>query len=325
MRAGSEPDYPRIKLGVSACLLGEPVRYDGNHKRHRFLTDVLSTYVDYLPVCPEAGIGMGVPRPPIQLVGRPGKIRAVGVENSGLDVTADLENYARQQQHKLAGISGYIFKKNSPSCGLGKVKLFETSNHGMQRKGTGIFADTLVGTMPLLPVAEEDCFDAPDKRSHFLEQVYTFHRWQTMIASGLTRERLCEFHTNHKYLVMVHSEAACLRLENLLDEFADNALTAVSESYLSGLMQALKRTPQKRQRLKVLAHIISDLRKTADPAEQPALASQLQLQLKETRDIPFITRELSALISKDPQSGHAARLFLHPYPESLQDKVWHDS
>ncbi len=324
MRAGSEPDHPRIKLGVSACLLGERVRYDGNHKRHSFLTDVLSRYVDYLPVCPEAGIGMGVPRPPIELVGQPGQIRALGVDDPAVDVTDDLENYARQQHHKLEDISGYIFKRNSPSCGLEKVKLFEPSNHRMQRKGTGIFAGTLVGIMPLLPVTEEDCFDDPDKRSHFLEQVYTFHRWQAMIASGLTGEHLREFHTAHRYLIMSHSEAACLRLGHLLNELTDATLTPVSDSYVSGLMHALKRTPQKRQRYKVLRHIINDLEDTTGSAELSAAASRLQAQIKEESDMPSIIRALSAPLGKDLRPGHAAWLFLHPYPESLQHTAWPD-
>jgi uncharacterized protein YbbK (DUF523 family)/uncharacterized protein YbgA (DUF1722 family) len=318
MGTTTEPDFPRIKLGVSACLLGEPIRYDGGHKRHSFLADILAAYVDYQPVCPEAGIGMGVPRPPIQLVGLPGRVRALGVENPAMDVTDRLEDYALQQYRVLTNISGYIFKNNSPSCGLGKVKLFTRANHNMQRKGTGVYASILIRTAPLLPVTEEDSVDNSQKCSHFLEQVYTFRRWQDLLASGITRELLLDFHTAHKYLIMAHSQAACHRLGKLLGALDKQPLREISDTYISSLMRTLKRPAQLCQHYNVLQHITNDLKQTLNPAEQSALTSRVEGYLAGTHDLASVAMAMHPLINRNLQSDSAAKLYLWPYPESLQ-------
>lgn len=248
------PDFPRIRLGVSACLLGERVRYDGGHKRNDFIVDILARHVDYVSVCPEAGMGMGIPRPPIQLVGQPGQIRALGVENPDMDVTDRLQDYAQRQWPSLASISGYIFKQNSPSCGLRKVKLFRQPGQGMQRKGTGVFASALLRLAPLLPVTEEDCFDDPQQRENFITRIYVYRRWQDLLASGLTAEKLLAFHTAHKLLVRVYSQAAERRLAQLLANPSSQALEKISTAYIPEFMQTLKRPARKRQPYKVLLH-----------------------------------------------------------------------
>jgi len=319
MDTNTEPDPPKIKLGVSACLLGEPVRYDGNHKRHSFLTDVLAAYVDYLPVCPEAGVGMGVPRPPIQLVGQPGKVRALGVDNPAMDVTDRLQGYAQQQCRTLTTISGYIFKKDSPSCGLGKVKLFKRPGHDMQRKGTGVYADTLVHAAPLLPVTEEDCFDDPKKRNHFLEQAYTYRRWQELTASGVTTKLLLDFHATHRYLIMAHSQAAYHKLGKLLGDLPEQPLKAVSESYISMLMQTLKRPSQQHQCSNVLQRIANDLKQELPSAEHASLVASVEGYLAGSNNLFSVLKVLNQRVCRNPRPDHAVQLFLHPYPESLQN------
>ncbi len=245
MQDRTEPDFPRIRLGVSACLLGERVRYDGGHKRNNFMADVLASHVDYVSLCPEAGIGLGTPRPPVQLVGKVGQIHALEVENPGNDITVRLQDYAQQQP--LADISGYIFKQHSPSCGLHKIKLFRRPGQDMQRNGTGIFAVALQRLLPLLPVTEEHCFDDPQQRENFITRIYVYRRWQDLLASGLTAEKLSIFHTNHKLLVMAHSQGAGARLKQLLISRSSSTLEDKSTIYIQALLQALKHPAQRCQ------------------------------------------------------------------------------
>jgi len=147
--------FPRVKIGVSSCLLGQEVRYNGGHKQDRFLVSSLSRFVDYVPVCPEVAIGLGIPRPPIRLVGDPDRPKAVGTDDSTMDVTSRLQSFAQDTVPSLGEICGYILKKDSPSCGMERVKVYSEKGGAAERKGQGVFARVLMERMPLLPVEEE--------------------------------------------------------------------------------------------------------------------------------------------------------------------------
>ena len=164
----------RPRVAISSCLIGEPVRYDGGHKRHACITGLLSKHFDWFPVCPEVAIGMGVPRPPIQLVERHGRVHALGVDNPALDVTAELQDCAQQLVEQLAGVSGYIFKSRSPSCGLTDTDLFNT-DHRVSGKTSGIFAARIHVLLPDLPMIDEMRLDDPAIRDAFIQQVKRYH------------------------------------------------------------------------------------------------------------------------------------------------------
>lgn len=167
-----------IRIGISSCLLGEPVRFDGNHKHDRYITDTLGAIFEFVPVCPEVGIGLGTPRPAIQLVGSPEAPRALGVKVADLDVTDKLVRYGQCMAGKLTDISGYIFKSNSPSCGMTRVKLYD--GHRTSKQGVGIYAREIMRAHPLLQVVEEDRLGDPLLRDHFIECVFAYHRWQQL-------------------------------------------------------------------------------------------------------------------------------------------------
>ena len=168
-----------IKVAISSCLLGEKVRYDGRHKRSHLCQSELSQYFEYVPLCPEVGIGMGIPRDPIRLVGDPRAPRAVGVKNADYDVTEDLENYAREQLSGLAEICGYIFMQDSPSCGLFQVKVYQADG-SLQKPARqaghnrGIFAAAITRAQPLLPVEEAGRLQDPVVRQNFLARVFAY-------------------------------------------------------------------------------------------------------------------------------------------------------
>jgi len=168
--------FPRIKLGVSACLLGQQVRFDGCHKRDGLIVGPLADFADFIVLCPEVGIGMGVPRPPIRLIGSPERARAIWSDDIGLDVTSQLESFARESLASLRDICGFILKSGSPSCGMEGVKVYETEDGTAQPLGVGIFARVLMQAMPLLPVEEEGRLDDPRLRESFFTRVFAYER-----------------------------------------------------------------------------------------------------------------------------------------------------
>ncbi|CAD7854396.1 MAG: COG1683: Uncharacterized conserved protein / FIG143828: Hypothetical protein YbgA [Olavius algarvensis Gamma 1 endosymbiont] len=232
---------PRVRIGVSACLLGRRVRFDGGHKRQGFLTGPLADCVDWAPVCPEVGIGMGIPRPPICLVGNPERPRAVGVEDPTPDVTEPLLSFARRRVAFLGEISGYILKRNSPSCGMERVKVHDPVGTAVEHTGIGIFARVLMAARPLLPVVEEARLNDPASQEDFLTRVLVYHRWQGLTAVGITAGRLIGFHADHGALVTAHSQAACERMGRLLATLPEADVDAVACRYASELMAALGR------------------------------------------------------------------------------------
>lgn len=167
----------RICLGVSSCLLGNRVRYDGSHKCDPLIVETLGELFDFVPICPEVAIGMGVPRPPIRLQGKPTQPQAVGVDNPELNITMALRDYAKQIAPKLQNINGYIFKSQSPSCGTGDVQVYDNSGEPSSL-GVGIFAQALMSYWPLLPVTDECCLAQPEARADFIERVFAYQHWQ---------------------------------------------------------------------------------------------------------------------------------------------------
>ncbi|MDH5767200.1 MAG: DUF523 domain-containing protein [Gammaproteobacteria bacterium] len=164
----------KIIIAVSSCLLGEQVRYDGDHTKHNYITGTLAKEFTLLSICPETGIGLGIPRPPIHLVMQKNDIHCVQIDKPENDVTEKLSGYALQQQHLLNKISGYIFKKKSPSCGLSHVKVFHDDHY--RYEGRGVFADQVIKMFPLLPVIEEDQLDHSESREHFIECIYRYQQ-----------------------------------------------------------------------------------------------------------------------------------------------------
>jgi len=196
----------KIKLGISACLLGENVRYDGGHRHDRLLTDTLGKYVQYVPVCPEVECGLGVPREPMRLVGDPESPRLV-TNKTGRDFTEQMIRWARKRVRELEkeNLCGFIFKSDSPSSGMERVKVYGEKGTA-EKKGVGLFARVLMEHFPLLPVEEEGRLHDPLLRENFIERIFALQKWQDNIKTGRSRSGLVDFHTRHKLLLLAHSE-----------------------------------------------------------------------------------------------------------------------
>ena len=266
----------RIKVGISSCLLGAAVRYDGGHKRDRYLADTLSRSVEYVPFCPEVAIGLGTPRAPIQLVRTRAGVRVLGVDRPERDVTEAIERLAHEQARGLGSLSGYVWKSGSPSCAMARVKVYSEAGTPAGT-GAGAFAGTLMSELPLLPCEEEGRLRDPALRENFLQRVFTYHRWQGLLAEGLTPERLVAFHTEHEFLILAHDEVIYRELGRLVAGAGRGDLAALAGRYAADLMRALARPASAKRHANVLAHLlgfVSDRLDAGDRAEMVHLIDE---------------------------------------------------
>jgi uncharacterized protein YbgA (DUF1722 family)/uncharacterized protein YbbK (DUF523 family) len=244
----------KIRLGVSACLLGEGVRYDGGHKRDAFLTETLAPFVEWVPVCPEVELGLGVPRDTLRLVGD-GRAPRLVVERTGEDLTASMQRFARGRLDELAplDLDGYILKRASPSCGLFRVRVYGgTGVPGAA--GRGLFAGALVDRFPALPVEEEGRLNDPALRENFIERVFAMARWRAFATRRPRARDLVAFHAAQKFAVLAHSPAHYARLGRLVAA-AGAVTSAMLGEYAQLLMEALAVRATRTRHVNVLQHL----------------------------------------------------------------------
>ncbi len=314
------PD-PRIRIGISSCLLGQPVRFDGNHKHDHYITGTLGTVFDFVPVCPEVGIGLGTPRPTIHLVGSPDAPRALGVKVDNLDVTDKLVRYGQRMAGKLGELSGYIFKSKSPSCGMQRVKLYDGPGHkgnGGSKQGVGLYAREIMAAHPLLPVEEEGRLGDPLLRDNFLECVFTYHRWQQLTAQRLTPKALVAFHTRHKLAIMAHGTELYRALGQLVATAGKRPIRELADDYAALLMQTLRRRATARRHTNVLMHVMGYLKNQLNRADKQEL-----LELIEGYRLDRIPRIVPITLLKHHFRNHpnayiAEQTYLNPDPSELK-------
>jgi len=260
-----------LRLGVSSCLLGESVRYDGGHKHDRFLTDTLADYVDWVPVCPEVEAGMGVPRESVRLVGAADAPRMIGVR-SEINYTARMRRFAARRVRELAALDldGYVFKKGSPSCGMERVRVYR--KNGPSRNGRGLFCASFMAAYPLLPVEEEGRLNDPALRENFIERLFAHRRWRTLVDSSPTRRDLIAFHTAHKYQLLAHNAEQYRALGRLVAEQKRLRPEAIVRRYGTGFMAALATRATRRKHTNTLQHIAGHCREHLEQRDRAELA-----------------------------------------------------
>jgi uncharacterized protein YbgA (DUF1722 family)/uncharacterized protein YbbK (DUF523 family) len=302
--SGEIPPVDRIRIGVSRCLLGERVRYDGDHRRNAFITDTFGAVFEYVAVCPEVEVGMGIPRPPIHLVGKPNSPKALGFDDSSLDVTAVLTAYGRRMALEMDDISGYIFKSGSPSCGPGRVKVFGAAG-ASSANGVGLYAREIMTRQPLLPVVEDSLLVDPAAQDNFIERVFAYRRWRQLLASGFTAAKLAEFHSVHKLCLMAHGAVYYRALGRLAAEGQGRRPDQLIEEYGAGFMAALKHPATRKRHANVLQHLVGYLKKHLDHADKVEM-----LELIDTYRLAGVS-----LIAPLTLLRHHFRRFPHPYVE----------
>jgi uncharacterized protein YbgA (DUF1722 family)/uncharacterized protein YbbK (DUF523 family) len=253
-----------IRIGISACLLGQEVRFDGGHKRDAFLTDVLGKHVEWVPVCPEVEVGMGTPRETLRLVRADGITRMV-TTGTGVDYTERMNAWSKRRVTELAraDLDGYVLKRNSPSCGMERVKI--AGGHGpAAREGRGLFASVLLLALPLLPVEEEGRLTVSSLRENFIERVFAYRRLKVLFAGRWSMGSLVEFHAAHKMSLLAHSTTAHRELGRLVADGAQRRRSEVREQYKRLFMRTLALPATARRHGNVLMHMAGYLKTTLD-------------------------------------------------------------
>jgi uncharacterized protein YbgA (DUF1722 family)/uncharacterized protein YbbK (DUF523 family) len=260
------------RLGVSACLVGQSVRYDGQHKRDGFLVDVLGPFVEWVPVCPELEVGMGVPREPVRLVGRSPAPRLVA-ERSGKDHTDAMLAFADRRVRELEALdlTGWVTKKDSPSCGMERVRVWTGTGGPPRRDGVGMFVSVLRKRLPLLPIEEEGRLNDPRLRESFIERIFAYARWKAAVAAGMTRGALVAFHTAHKLALLAHSPDAYRKLGRIVAAPGKGSNARQVEAYGAGFMAALAVPATRGRHSNVLQHMLGYFRDVLEPAERREL------------------------------------------------------
>lgn len=278
------PQPDPLRLGISSCLLGENVRYDGGHKRNSFLMETLGQYIEWVAVCPEVDIGLGTPRPPIRLErrspstapdadGSGGTAVRLVMPDTGDDLTERMTDYAERKVDALRseGLAGYVLKSGSPSCGMERVRLYD-HNGVPSRDGVGLYAEVLKRRWPHLPIEEEGRLHDPRLRENFIARIFARGRWLELEADGPSMHALTSFHARHKYLLMSRDPAGAQALGRLLGDAgaSDEAIEDVAAAYERGFHETLQHLPSRGRHTNVLQHLagyVSDPVDAGDRAE----------------------------------------------------------
>jgi uncharacterized protein YbgA (DUF1722 family)/uncharacterized protein YbbK (DUF523 family) len=310
--------HTKIKLGISSCLLGEKVRFDGGHKLDHFITETLGKFVEFVPVCPEVECGLGIPREAMHLVASPEGPRLVTVRTQ-VDHTERMLAWARKRIVELEqeDLCGFIFKSDSPSSGMERVKIY--SGKGMAAKtGVGLFAREFMQHFPLLPVEEEGRLHDPGLRENFLESLFTMKRWRDTLALGPKPKHLVDFHTRHKLLIMSHSPKHYEVLGKLVAQLKGIPLAELYEKYQTSLMEALRLKTTVKKNANVLMHAMGYFKKNLSSAEKEELLEIIDEYRKEYIPLIVPVTLLNHFVRKYEQPYLKDQYYLHPHPIELK-------
>ena len=315
--SGAEQHRSKPRLGISACLLGQKVRYDGAHKQDHFLTDTFGRFVEWVAVCPEVESGMGVPRETVRLVGAPEEPRMIA-ERSGKDWTAVMQRYAAVRTQELAKLrlSGYIFKKDSPSCGLERVRLYSSKDTPL-RRARGLFARAVTEKFSLLPVEEEGRLNDPALRENFVERVFAYHRWQEALAGSRSAAALVDFHTRHKFLLLAHSERHHRRLGRLVADAKKLSLRTAYEEYGRLFMEALVVRANAKKHANVLEHMIGYFSERLSSDERKELVELIRDYRNELVPLIVPVTLFQHYVRKYGVAYLSNQIYLAPSPKEL--------
>jgi uncharacterized protein YbgA (DUF1722 family)/uncharacterized protein YbbK (DUF523 family) len=307
----------KIRLGISACLLGQQVRFDGGHKHDRFITETLGQYVEFVPVCPEVECGLGIPREAMRLVGEIEQPRLVTIR-SRKDYTEQMQTWAQHRVQELAAedLGGFIFKSDSPSSGMERVRVYD--DHGMPvKKGKGLFARIFMEHFPLLPVEDEGRLHDPKLRENFIEAIFAFKRWRDLGAKP-SRKGLVDFHTRHKLLLLAHSPEHYRELGRVVAHSHEQPLEVVTARYQQLLLESLRLKTTPKKNANVLIHILGYFKKDLSGDEKQELLDIIDHYRLGNLPLIVPVTLLNHYVRKYEQPYLQEQYYLHPHPLELQ-------
>jgi uncharacterized protein YbgA (DUF1722 family)/uncharacterized protein YbbK (DUF523 family) len=308
----------KIKLGISSCLLGNKVRYDGGHQMDHYLTDTLGCYVDYVPVCPEVECGLSIPREAMRLVGDPQYPRLITIKTK-VDHTKRMNQWAKNRLKELGkeNLCGFIFKKNSPSSGMERVKVY--NEKGMPLKqGRGMFAKAFIDYFPRIPVEEDGRLHDPILRENFIERIFSMKRWRETLAGKKTVGDLVDFHTRHKLLILAHSPKHYRMMGKLVAAGKSMPVEKLYETYEAWFMEALKLKTTLKKNTNVLQHMMGYFKQNISYDEKQEFLEILK-QYREGH-VPLIVPVtlMNHYVRKYSQKYLSQQIYLKPHPTALK-------
>ena len=308
----------KIPIGISTCLLGENVRYNGGHALDRFLRDTLGKYVEYVPVCPEVECGFGIPRETFRLMGDPKQPRLV-ISLTGVDHTDRMEAWARKRVDELQNddLCGFIFKSDSPSSGMERVKVYD--DKGVPRKiGVGVFARVFMEHFPLTPVEEDGRLNDPLLRENFIERIFTYRRYREVMEEKKDVGHFVEFHTRHKLLLMAHSPKHLKQMGNLVAHTKQLSIKEFITQYEKLLMEAMSLKPSTTKHANVLHHIMGYFKKNLSAGEKQELLEVVDEYRKGLIPLIVPVTLMNHYVRKYDEAYLKEQVYLNPHPLELQ-------
>ena len=308
----------RLKLGISSCLLGQEVRWNGGHKLDKYLAYTLGQFVEYVPVCPEVEAGFGVPRESFRLIGDPEHPRLITFK-SKTDHTDRMMAWAARRVRELEkeDLCGFIFKSDSPSSGMIRVKVY--NEKGMPHKvGTGIFARAFMEHFPLIPVEDDGRLNDPLIRENFILQIFTMKRWRDILAGKKTMGRLVDFHTRNKLLIMSHSQKHYREMGKLVAGGKKMPIEELYQKYQRLLMEALKSKTTVRRNTNVLQHLMGYFKKQLTPDEKQELIEIFEQYRNELVPLIVPITLINHYVRKYEQPYLKLQTYLNPHPMELK-------
>lgn len=307
----------QIIVGISSCLLGDEVRYNGGHKLSRFCKNDLSEYFQFQKFCPEVTAGFGIPRPTLRLTGNPESPTLSYTKDMESDVTLQLQEVCDPYVKKLEHLDGYILQQKSPSCGMARIKVFKTDTVAHQEMSAGLFAKTLMEQYPHLPIEEEGRLHDHPLRENFIERVYAHHHFRTQVAENPSYSALIEFHSQYKYVLMAHNQQAYRELGRMLAESSKEDINEVVEMYFSQFMQAMKKLISRGNHYNTMLHVFGYVKKQLNPETKQLVIKTLDQYLNEEVNLATAMTLLDHYIQLYGSDYIQSQRYLDPYPAAL--------
>jgi uncharacterized protein YbgA (DUF1722 family)/uncharacterized protein YbbK (DUF523 family) len=315
---GNQTNLEKIRVGISSCLLGEPVRFDGGHKRDRFLTDTFGKFVEWVPVCPEVECGLTIPRPSMRLVGEPQDPRLV-VTRTGEDLTSRMKTWAAGRLDGLAReeLCGFVFKSNSPSSGMERVRVYDRS--GMPHKqGVGIFARAFMERFPLLPVEEDGRLHDIGIRENFVERLFCLQRYRRAMRPRPSLGKLIRFHSEHKLQLMAHSPKHLTRMGRLVAAGKKAGLSGLVGEYQDLLLEALRLRATVSKNVNALQHMLGYFKKQLGADEKKEMIEIIEDYRSGYSPLIVPITMIRHYVRKYNQEYLAQQTYLNPHPVELK-------
>lgn len=303
-------------VGISKCLLGFGVRYDGGHKLDHYIRDVFGKYVEFIPVCPEVECGMSVPREAMHLTDESGEIR-LKTQRTGIDLSEQMISWTKKKIRELttSSLCGYILKAKSPSCGLSRVKVYKKGV--IEKSDRGVFANHLISSFPLLPIEDEGRLHDSEIRENFIERVFIVHRWHRLLEEKKILSNLMTFHAQHKYLIMSHSPKLLKELGALIATAKKTNTSKVYQNYYSRLCDALSLIATVSKSTNVLMHISGYFRNNLTPDEKAELLEIIDNYHNHLVPLIVPVTLINHYVRKYQPVYLEHQYYLHPHPMEL--------